>query len=218
LSTYVPALDGDKRQCRVVASNAGHALLTGIAAPDRAERVADTLTGISCFSGWGIRTLARTAVRYNPISYHNGSVWPHDNALIALGFSRYGLKPAALRIFTGLFDAVCHWDPRRLPELFCGFARRQTAPTLYPVACSPQAWAAATPVATLAASLGLDLDWKGNAVRFSDPILPSFLGEVVIRRLRLGASDLDLRLHQQGGDVALNVLKRSGDARILLSK
>ncbi len=124
LSTYALALDGEKRPCRVIASNAGHALLTGIAAPDRAERVAATLLGVGCFSGWGIRTVAQTAARYNPISYHNGSVWPHDNALIALGLARYGLKAQAMRVFTGLFDAASYWEPRRLPELFCGFARQ----------------------------------------------------------------------------------------------
>src|SRR5436190_9788603 len=123
LSTYALALDGAKRPCRVVASNAGHALLTGIADPTRAARVADTLLSVGCFSGWGVRTVALSAARYNPISYHNGSVWPHDNALIALGLARYGHKERVLRIFTGLFQAAAYWDPRRLPETFCGFAR-----------------------------------------------------------------------------------------------
>ena len=219
LGTYALALDGAKRPCRVRTSNAGHALFAGIAAPERARRVAATLMSPDSFSGWGIRTVARGEARYNPMSYHNGSIWPHDNGMIALGLARYGLKEEAAQICRALFEVATYQELRRLPELFCGFTRRRhRGPTAYPVACSPQAWAAATPFATLAASLGLDLDWKGNAVRFSDPILPSFLGEVVIRRLRLGASDLDLRLHQQGGDVALNVLKRSGDARILLSK
>src|SRR4029077_440324 len=133
LSTYGLALDGAKILCRVVSSNAGHALLTGIAEQSRAERVAGTLLGAGCFSGWGIRTVARSAARYNPISYHNGSVWPHDNALIALGLSRYGLRDAGLQGFTRLFQAGSHWEPRRLPELFCGFARRHTAPTMYSV-------------------------------------------------------------------------------------
>jgi glycogen debranching enzyme len=217
LSTYALALDGDKRQCRVVASNAGHALLTGIAAPDRAERVADTLTGISCFSGWGIRTLARTAVRYNPISYHNGSVWPHDNALIALGFSRYGLKPAALRIFTGLFDAVCHWDPRRLPELFCGFARRQTAPTQYPVACSPQAWASATVFALLQASLGLQFDSADGEIRFDRPVLPEFLQHLHLRGLWLGDCGADVLLHRYGAEVAATVTNRQGPVCVVVT-
>ena len=217
LSTYALALDGDKRQCRVVTSNAGHALLTGIAAPNRAERVAGTLTGISCFSGWGIRTLARTAVRYNPISYHNGSVWPHDNALIALGFSRYGMKPAALRIFTGLFDAACHRDPRRLPELFCGFARRQTAPTLYPVACSPQAWASAAVFALLQASLGLQLDPAAGEIRFDRPVLPEFLQHLRLRGLRLVNCGADVLLHRYGGEVAATVTERQGSVRVVVT-
>ena len=172
LSTYALALDGEKRPCRVVGSNAGHALLTGIAAPDRAERVADTLMRVASFSGWGVRTVARTAARYNPISYHNGSVWPHDNALIALGCARYGLKEPVLRILTGLFDAASHWDPRRLPELFCGFARRQAAPTLYPVACSPQAWASAAVFALIDASVGLRFNPAAGEIRFDRPVLP----------------------------------------------
>src|SRR5205085_917173 len=167
LSTYALALDGEKRQCRVVASNAGHALLTGIAAPERAERVAATLMRVGSFSGWGIRTVALSAARYNPISYHNGSVWPHDNALIALGLARYGHKEAVLRVFTGLFDAATHWDPRRLPELFCGFARRHTAPTMYPVACSPQACASASVCALVQASLGLTFDHRAGEIRIA---------------------------------------------------
>ena len=130
---------------------------------------------LASFSGWGVRTVARTATRYNPISYHNGSVWPHDNALIALGFARYGLKEPVQRIFTGLFDAACHWDPRRLPELFCGFARRHTAPTMYPVACSPQAWASAAVFALIEASVGLNLYPATGEICFDRPVLPRFL-------------------------------------------
>ncbi|MBV9201748.1 MAG: amylo-alpha-1,6-glucosidase, partial [Alphaproteobacteria bacterium] len=163
IAVYALALDGAKRPCRVVSSNAGHTLLTGIAGPERAALMADTLLGSSCFSGWGIRTVARSAARYNPISYHNGSVWPHDNAIITLGLSRYGLKSAVLRVFKGLFQAAGYMDLRRLPELFCGFAwRGLTAPTLYPVACTPQAWASATVFALLQASLGLSFDRGGE--------------------------------------------------------
>jgi glycogen debranching enzyme len=140
LSTYALALDGDKKPCRVIASNAGHALFAGIADETRARRVAETLLGIGGFSGWGVRTVARSAARYNPMSYHNGSVWPHDNALIALGLARYGLKSGVLKVFKGLFEAAGYMDLRRPPELFCGFAwQRLTAPTLYPVARAPQA-------------------------------------------------------------------------------
>ncbi|MGO4305771.1 amylo-alpha-1,6-glucosidase [Cupriavidus sp. RAF12] len=150
LGTYALALDGDKRPCRVRTSNAGHALYTGIALPERAAPVAATLMASASFSGWGVRTVASTEARYNPMSYHNGSVWPHDNAIIAAGLARYGLHDATLRIFEGLFAAATHIDLRRLPELFCGFVRRRNrGPTLYPVACSPQAWSAATPLSLL---------------------------------------------------------------------
>ena len=152
LGTYVLALDGDKRPCRVRTSNAGHALLTGIALPTRAARVVQGLMLPSSFSGWGIRTVAATEARYNPMSYHNGSVWPHDNALIAAGMARYGFREQAAQIFKGLFEASTYIDLKRLPELFCGFPRlRSHGPTFYPVACAPQAWAAAA--TALAAAL-----------------------------------------------------------------
>ena len=144
LGTYVLALDGDKRRCRVRSSNAGHALFAGIAYPERASSVARVLMNSSGFCGWGVRTIASTEARYNPMSYHNGSVWPHDNALIAAGIARYGFRQEAARIFDGLFDASTYVEFRRLPELFCGFPRQQTrGPTFYPVACVPQAWSAA---------------------------------------------------------------------------
>ena len=155
----------------------------------------------ACFSGWGIRTLARTAVRYNPISYHNGSVWPHDNALIALGFARYGLKEPVVRVFAGLFDAACHWEPRRFPELFCGFARRGTAPTMYPVACSPQAWSSAAVFGLLQASLGLALDPAAGEIRFDRPTLPAFLRDLNLRGLRFDDAAADVLLQRHGGEV-----------------
>jgi glycogen debranching enzyme len=171
------------------------------------------------FSGWGVRTLARGEARYNPMSYHNGSVWPHDNGIIALGLARYGLRAEVGRIFEALFDVATYQELRRLPELFCGFLRRaRRGPTGYPVACSPQAWAAATPFALLTASLGLELDLDSDALRFNHPVLPKFLDEVVIRGLRVGSSCFDLRFHRYGRDVALNVLERDGNARVLISK
>lgn len=217
LSTYALALDGEKRPCRVIASNAGQALLTGIAAPDRAERVADTLMRGSSFSGWGVRTVARTAARYNPISYHNGSVWPHDNALIALGCARYGLKEQVLRIFTGLFEATSHWDLRRLPELFCGFARRQSAPTLYPVACSPQAWASAAVFALINASIGLRFTPTSGEIRFDRPVLPAFLDHLHLRGLRVVDAGADVLLQRVDGEVAVAVTRREGQVRIVAS-
>jgi glycogen debranching enzyme len=219
IGTYALALDGAKRPCRVRASNAGHALFAGIARPDRARRVADTLMNKASFSGWGIRTVAQGEARYNPMSYHNGSIWPHDNALIALGLSRYGLKAHTARVFEALFDAAAYQELRRLPELFCGFIRRpRRGPTAYPVACSPQAWAAATPFAVLGACLGLEFNHGQNEIRFTDPILPRFLDEIVLRGLRLGSSCLQVRVHRRGSDVTVNVLDRQGDARLLLQK
>jgi glycogen debranching enzyme len=217
LSTYGLALDGAKNLCRVVSSNAGHALLSGIAEPERARRVADTLLGVSCFSGWGIRTVALSAARYNPMSYHNGSVWPHDNAMIALGLARYDFKPAVLRIFRGLFEAASYMELRRLPELFCGFQwRKMTAPTLYPVACSPQAWAAATVFALVQASLGLSFGYSADEIRFHYPVLPRFINELHLRGLRVkgGFADLVLRRHER--DVALNITHREGTVPIVV--
>ncbi|HKW86823.1 MAG TPA: amylo-alpha-1,6-glucosidase, partial [Nitrospiraceae bacterium] len=158
LSTYALALDGQKRQCKVRTSNAGHCLFTGIASQERARCIADSLLGKDFFSGWGIRTVAASEARFNPMSYHNGSVWPHDNALIAIGLARYGLKESVLKIMTGLFDASLLVDLHRLPELFCGFVRRPgESPTLYPVACAPQAWSAASVFMLLQACLGLTI-------------------------------------------------------------
>ena len=147
IDTYAIALDGAKQPCRVCTSNAGQVLFSGIARPERAAAVARGLMEPRFFSGWGIRTLARDEPRYNPMSYHNGSIWPHDNSLIALGLRKYGFTSAADRIFAGMWQAAGYMDFQRLPELFCGFPRRPgRGPTLYPVACSPQAWAAAAPL------------------------------------------------------------------------
>ncbi len=219
IGTYALALDGDKRQCAVRSSNAGHALFTGIALPERAASVAANLLSKDGFNGWGVRTIARGEARYNPMSYHNGSIWPHDNALIALGLARYDLKPEASRIFEGMFDTALYQDQKRLPELFCGFMRRhQRGPVSYPVACSPQAWAAAAPFAFLAACLGLEIDHDRNRVRFRNPTLPHFLDGVSIFNLKIGTSRVDLRLQRYGEDVTVNVLRRTGDAQISLLK
>ena len=135
------------------------------------------------FCGWGVRTVASTEARYNPMSYHNGSVWPHDNALIAAGFARYGFRREAAQIFEGLFAAATYIDLRRLPELFCGFAQqRAQGPTFYPVACTPQAWAAVAPVYLLQSCLGLGFDPDLRHIAFNEPCLPDFLDEVVLRR------------------------------------
>lgn len=216
METYHLALDGAKRPCQIRSSNAGQVLFSGIAPPLRAEAVADQLLNRDFFSGWGIRTVARTEARFNPMSYHNGSIWPHDNALIALGFARYGLIDPILKLFSGLHSAASHMDLRRLPELFCGFQRLPgRGPTFYPVACSPQAWASATPFALLEACLGVQFNASGEEVRFHHPRLPEFLDEVVIRGIRIGNSTFDVMLTRHSGtDVSVKVLARKGDGRI----
>jgi glycogen debranching enzyme len=217
LNVYALALDGAKQPCRVVSSNAGQVLLTGIASPDRAQRIADTLLAPGIFSGWGIRTVANSAARYNPMSYHNGSVWPHDNGLIAMGMARYGQKRAASQVFAALFDAASYMDLRRLPELFCGFVRRQrNAPTQYPVACAPQAWASATTLCLLQATLGLELFDGSREVAFYRPVLPHFIDHVHLRNLRLSGGSVDVLLHRHGNDVAATVTRRDGDVVVVV--
>jgi glycogen debranching enzyme len=215
IETYALALDGAKRPCVVRTSNAGQVLLGGIAHPERAALVAKGLLRPDFFSGWGIRTVARGEPRYNPMSYHNGSIWPHDNALIALGFARYGLKEPIDRLFEGIFHAGTYMDHRRLPELFCGFQRQHSqGPTLYPVACAPQAWAAATPFSLLQACLGLEFDPFANEIRLNNPRLPAFLDEVMLRDLQLGASYVDLRVRRHGKTVSLDTPRISGGIRV----
>ena len=219
IGTYALALDGKKKPCAVRSSNAGHTLFTGIADEAHAQRVADVLMSPEAFSGWGIRTIPQAETRYNPMSYHNGSIWPHDNALIVLGFGRYGLRREAARVFTGLFDAAAYQELRRLPELFCGFPRKvRRGPTAYPVACAPQAWASATPFALLSACLGLRLDVTRNEISFVDPRLPEFLEVLLIRDITLGPSRVTVRLHRDGDDVTVSVIERTGDARIVVAK
>ena len=216
LSTYALALDGAKQPCRVIASNAGQVLFTGIASAERAQRVATTLLSPAVFGGWGIRTVGVSESRYNPMSYHNGSIWPHDNGLIAMGFARYGLQKSAARVFGALFDAAAYMDLRRLPELFCGFPRRErNAPTQYPVACSPQAWASATPLCLLQASLGLELLDRTGEIKFYRPMLPDFLDSVRLRNLRLSTGSVDVLLHRQDGNVGVTVTRLDGDVVVV---
>ena len=167
------------------------------------------------FSGWGIRTVARGEARYNPMSYHDGSIWPHDNALIAAGLGRYGHTEAAMTLLTSMFDASLHFDQHRLPELFCGFPRRSgEGPTLYPVACAPQAWAAATVFAMLQACLGLDIDAPAGQVSFHAPRLPAFLDRIELRELRIGEASVDLLLQRYHHNVGVEVIRKRGDVAL----
>jgi glycogen debranching enzyme len=199
----------------VKSSNAGHALFAGIASQARARKVAASLLRREAFSGWGIRTLNTAEKRYNPMSYHNGSVWPHDNAMIAQGFARYGHKEEVLKIFKGLFDAVQTMD-RRLPELFCGFPRPPgSGPTLYPVACTPQAWASGTPLMLIESCLGMSIDCARSEIRFERPLLPPFIDDILIKNLTVADGAIDLLLQRHGRDVVVDVLSRSGDIRVV---
>lgn len=215
LNTYALALDGHKEPCAVRSSNAGHLLFSGMIRADRAAILADEMLRPRMFSGWGIRTIAKGEFRYNPMSYHNGSIWPHDNALIALGMARYGAMDGVERVFKGLMDAATYMELRRLPELFCGFTRKQgRGPTLYPVACAPQAWASATPFSLLEASLGLEFNPQQGEILLRNPRLPAFLEEVTIRDLPLGTGGVDFMVRRHGGEVSLQVLRAVGDIRV----
>ncbi len=219
LGVYALALDGDKQPCRVRSSNTGHCLFSGIAAPAHAGRIAQQMVQPAFFSGWGIRTVPEGEGRYNPLSYHNGSIWPHDNALIAAGLSRYGHKAESAQVLSGLFDASLFLDLKRLPELFCGFARRQReGPTLYPVACLPQAWASASVFMLVQACLGLEIDGIHQRVRLTNPTLPCWLPQVTLRGIQVGAGTVDIALYRHEQDVSINVLQRTGEIEVVVTK
>ena len=219
LSSYALALDGSKQPCRVKTSNAGHCLWTGIADYKHGMRTAKTLIGGDMFNGWGVRTVAASDLRYNPMAYHNGSVWPHDNALIAAGMAAYGFKQGALKILCGLFDASQFLELQRLPELFCGFSRRSgEGPTLYPVACSPQTWSSVAVFLLLQSCLGLRIDAPHACLTFSQPVLPPFLEHIEIKNLRIGDATVDLSLEGHAKHVGINILRREGRVEIIVMK
>ena len=199
------------------ASNAGHCLFTEIASPDRAQLVAHTLLSGDFFTGWGVRTIGSEEVRYNPLSYHNGSVWPHDNAMIAAGMAKYGLRELAGKILMGLLDASSAVDLHRLPELFCGLDRREgEGPTLYPVACSPQAWAAGAVFMLLQACLGLSMDGSEKSLIFDRPYLPEGIPQLWIKNLRFERGRADLFLDRHAGTVRVEVVEKQGDMKVLV--
>jgi glycogen debranching enzyme len=215
LGCYAIALDGAKRPCRVATSNAGHALWTGIAAPAHAARMATRFLEEDFFSGWGVRTVASGQARYNPMSYHDGSIWPHDNALIAAGLARYGHTDAALQLLSSFYDASLYFSQHRLPELFCGFPRRSgEGPTLYPVACSPQAWASATGLAMLQACLGLQIDAAEQLVSFRGPRLPESIDWLELRDLPVGTGRMDLKLQRYPQGVGIEVVRNDSGASV----
>jgi glycogen debranching enzyme len=217
ISSYALALDASKRQCEVRASNAGHCLYCGIASPKRAHSVAEQLTSDSSYNGWGIRTVAEGEARFNPMSYHNGSIWPHDNSLIAAGFARYHQTELSAKLLAGLFEAASHLELDRLPELFCGFARRAgKGPTSYPVACSPQAWSAGAAFLLLQSSIGLQTNAVEKQIVLNRPVLPGFLEQVRVRNLVVGQASVDLTLFRSGHTVAVTVERRDGELEVMV--
>jgi len=216
LSMFVLALDGDKRQCRVRSSNAGQCLFSGIASAAHSRRIIESLLSPAMFSGWGIRTIATGEKRYNPMSYHNGSVWPHDNALIAFGVTSSRDKQLALKTLSGLLDLSIFLELHRLPELICGFPRREgKGPTLYPVACAPQAWAAGAVFLVLQACLGLSIHAKESRLYLHHTALPEALQQVRVRNLKVGNSSVDLVFERHQETVGVDIPRRSGDIEIV---
>src|SRR5215472_6033769 len=214
---FALALDGEGRPCRVISSNPAHCLWTGIVPPERAGRVAEGLLARELFSGWGVRTLATRERRYNPMSYHDGSVWPHDTAIAAAGLRRHGFADGFLSLASGLFDAAQHCDGRRLPELFCGFPRiAGYGPTPYPVACSPQAWAAGVVSQLLAEMLGLEPDARERRLTFRRPVLPEWLPWVEVRGLRVGPARVDVVVTRGRSGAGVEVLDREGELEVVV--
>ncbi len=216
LSTFALALDGEKKPCRVRSSNAGHCLFSGIASDAQHRSVTDSMLSPAFFSGWGVRTIVTGEKRYNPMSYHNGSVWPHDNAMIAYGALRSPDKMLALRVMSGMLDLSENVNQHRLPELICGFTRRKgKGPTLYPVACSPQAWAAGSIFMVLQACLGLEIRAQEERIYLHHSALPESLEEVHIRNLRVGSASVDLSFERYAETVGVNIERRTGAVEIV---
>ena len=217
ISTYALALDGHKQPCRVRTSNPGHCLYSGIASPERANLVAHTLVSQDFASGWGIRTVGCHEARYNPLSYHNGSIWPHDNAIIAAGMARYDFREFAGRVLMNLLDLSSAVELQRLPELFCGVDRRPgQGPTLYPVACSPQAWAAGAVFMLLQACLGITVDARNRRVIFDRPFLPQGIPQLSIRDLRIEDCRLSLFMERDSGPVRIQVVEKHGEVDVVV--
>jgi glycogen debranching enzyme len=212
---YAIALDGAKKPCRVRSSNAGQLLWTGIIRPDRAKQIADALVSPAFFSGWGIRTIAQGETRYNPMSYHNGSIWPHDNSLIASGLSRYGFHDHVGKVFEAAVAAASYMELRRLPELYCGFRRRAGAgATLYPVACAPQAWASGALFLMIHSLLGIEFEPTTREIRFRNPRLPASFDQIELRMLSMNKATVDIELKRSGSGLSMRVLRNGGEVHV----
>lgn len=213
---YAVALDGSGEPAASITSNIGQALWAGIISPDRARDVVNRLMSPAMFSGWGLRTLSSESVRFNPYGYHLGTVWPHDNALIASGLKKYGFADEANRVFSALFEAAQSFRYFRLPELFGGGERApHRGPVDYPVACKPQAWAAGSIPMMLTHSLGLAPDATGNCLHIVKPKLPAFLREVQVKSLRVGGAEVDLHFERRGSRTRFTVTRLDGNLQVM---
>jgi glycogen debranching enzyme len=211
------AIDGDGNQVKAVSSNAGHCLWSGILDGDKANLVADRLLNRELDSGWGLRTLSSKASYYNPISYHNGSVWPHDNAIIIEGLRKIGRIQDGHKIMNDMIAVAQNQQDFRLPELVCGFERTDwSKPINYPVSCSPQAWAAGSIFQTLTACINFQPDAKNKILRIVDPCLPANLGSVIIRQLKVGQAEVDIAFQTVNGNTFCQILRKSGQLRVII--
>ncbi|MDB9540607.1 amylo-alpha-1,6-glucosidase [Anabaenopsis tanganyikae CS-531] len=211
------ALDGEGNQVQSITSNPGHCLKLGIFTQDKAHSVAERLRAPDMFNGWGIRTLSSLSPAYNPMGYHIGSVWPHDNSLIAMGLRSLGLIDQALEVFQGLFDMTNHQAYQRPPELFCGYQRNgDHAPVQYPVACTPQAWATGSIFQLLQMVVNLVPDAQNNCLRIIHPTLPESINSLSFHNLRVGSTILDLEFERSGTTTACRVVKKRGNLRVVI--
>jgi glycogen debranching enzyme len=211
---YAIALDQDKKQVGTITSNPGHVLFSGMLDEDRAQAVADMLVSPKMFSGYGIRTMGEGEAGYNPMSYHDGSIWPHDNSMILLGMSKQGQKEAANTVISGLISSSFHFEYERLPELFCGYDISIGKAVKYPVACSPQAWAAGTPLVFVQTLLGLFPDSLKKEIRLS-PILLADMNELVAEDIAIGAGHLSVKVTKENGIAQLSVIKNTTGFEII---
>ncbi|MDZ7960692.1 MAG: amylo-alpha-1,6-glucosidase [Aulosira sp. DedQUE10] len=211
------ALDGDGKQVESITSNPGHCLHLGIFTPEKAYSVAERLRAPDMFNGWGIRTLSSLSPAYNPMGYHIGSVWPHDNAIIAMGLRSLGLIDQALELFQGLLDMTTQQPYQRPPELFCGYERNgDNAPVQYPVACTPQAWATGSIFQLLQMIVNLVPDAQNNCLRIIDPALPESINRLSLHNLHVGPTVLDLEFERSGSTTACRVAKKRGNLRVVI--
>jgi glycogen debranching enzyme len=218
---YAMALDKYGNQLQVISSNAGHLLACDILDPYYANIVADRLFETDLFSGWGVRTLSSDAQYYNPMSYHNGSIWPHDNSIIAYGLAKLGRADLVMKITTALFEAARLMYYKRLPELFCGFTRKfriLDPPVIYPVACNPQAWAAASVFLLIQSMLNIDADAQNNKLKILNASIPDWIDSLKIRNLRIGNSFVDLEFNKTQSGLVIAVPSKRGKLDIIIRK